>query len=529
MVVTASPRATGAGVGILKQGGNAIDAAVAVGFALAVTYPSAGNIGGGGFMLIRSSEGEVSFLDFREKAPLKASRDMYLDSEGEVVEGSSTAGHLASGVPGTVAGLYQAHSRYGVLEWSRVIKPAIQLAENGFEVDRHLALKLEKLEKFRKKFPGLRVFLDKYGKAPAEGALFRQPELAATLRRISAEGRDGFYRGKTAGLIIEEMKSGNGLITGKDLESYSAVERKPVEGSYRNFTVISAPPPSSGGIILIEILNMLEGFCIGQAGFLSPRDIHYIVESERRAYADRARYLGDPDFCRVPAESLTSKYYAERLIESIGRRATPSEDVEDILQYHEHEETTHYSIIDRSGNAVAVTTTLNGSFGSKVVVEGGGFLMNNEMDDFSIKPGVPNMYGLVGDVANQIEPGKRMLSSMSPTMVLDRGEIYLVVGTPGGATIITTVAQIILNMIDYGMDPHQAVSAPRFHHQWLPDLVYHEDGAFDRKLMDELESMGYNLKNRSLIGDVQLIEIRDSRITGVPDPRGGGTAGSSSH
>ena len=501
MVASSSPEATRVGAGILEAGGNAVDAAVAVGFALAVTHPSAGNIGGGGFMLVRLADGTTSFLDFREKAPAAADRDMYLDDEGNVIDDLSTRGHLASGVPGTVAGLWTAHSRFGSMEWEDLVMPAVELAENGFVVSAALSSSLGRLAGELDEWPGLAVFFDERGDPPAPGDTLLQPELAVTLRAIARKGPDGFYSGRTARLIAAEMRRGGGLITEEDLASYEAVEREPVAGSYRGFEIVSAPPPSSGGIVLLEILNILEGYGMGvRTG--EARRIGLVIEAERKAYADRAKWLGDPDFVEIPVDMLVSKEYAARSRGGLEDGFSRPVDVES-------EETTHYSVMDAAGDAVAVTTTLNGSYGSYVVIPGAGFLMNNEMDDFSIKPGVANMYGLTGGTANEIGPGRRMLSSMAPTIVLRDGETWLVLGTPGGSTIITTVAQVIMNM----------VSAPRYHHQWNPDVVYCERGAFDGPLRAELGGMGYTLKERSLIGDVQMI-VREGRfLVGISDPR----------
>ncbi|MCD6379321.1 gamma-glutamyltransferase [bacterium] len=524
VVVSASRYATKAGIRILERGGNAVDAAVTVGFVLSVTYPTAGNIGGGGFMLIRTAEGKNSFVDFREKAPMAADRDMYLDSNGEIIKDLSRVGHRASGVPGTVAGLYLAHKIHGSLPWKELVDPAVILAQEGFTIDMEMAKSFYGLRKLRENFPGLKKFARDDGKPLRPGYRLFQPDLASTLRRIANNGPNGFYTGKTAELISEEMKRGGGLITKEDLNRYQALIRNPIEGDYRGYHIISAPPPSSGGTTLIEIMNMLEGYPLGSNEFMSVNVVQTVIECERRAYLDRSTYLGDPDFVDIPLSRLTSKKYAEKLRSGITTKASSSKKMYKNRVRSEKEETTHYSIIDSEGNSVSTTTTLNGSYGSKVVVKGAGFLLNNEMDDFSVKPGVPNMYGLLGGSANAIEPGKRMLSSMAPTIVTHDDKVYLILGTPGGATIITSVVQIILDIIDFGLSPVEAVSTPRYHHQCLPDIVYHEFDAFTQRLKSELEEKGYNLKERSFIGDVQLIMVKGSFACGVSDPRMEGLA-----
>ena len=521
MVASACPEATAAGIRVLEEGGNAVDAAIAVGFTLAVSYPSAGNLGGGGFMLVRLAGGETAFIDFREKAPARAHRDMYLDGEGDVIEDLSVRGHLASGVPGTVAGLWMAHKLYGSARWEKLLAPSVDMADKGFAVGPHLASSLARLNGRLEKWPGLAKFFNERGMPLETGEILVQPALALTLRSIRDEGPDGFYSGRTARMIAGEMRRGGGMITEEDLASYESVEREPVKGSYRGFDIISAPPPSSGGIVLLQILNILEGYRMD--GEMDTEAIHLVIEAERRAYADRAHWLGDPDFVDMPVDDLISIDYADDLRRDIGIRATRSIDLDaGGVPAQESEETTHYSVVDASGNAVAVTTTLNGAYGSYVVVEGAGFLMNNEMDDFSVKPGVPNMYGLMGGEANAIEPGKRMLSSMTPTIVVRNGETRLVLGTPGGSTIITTVAQVLMNIIDFEMEPRDAVAAPRFHHQWSPDLVYYEEGAFTGNEMEALEKKGHELRQRALIGDVQLIMKDGKSLLGVSDPRRGG-------
>lgn len=526
LVVTACPIASSVGADILRNGGRAADAAVAVGFALAVTYPPAGNIGGGGFILLRSSSGICEFVDFRERAPAAASRDMYLDENGDVIKDLSIYGHKAVGVPGTVAGLYSVYTDHCTLQWKDLIAPAISLAGDGFVVSDHLARYFARLDKYISEFEGLGVFNGRDGEVVQAGDTLRQPDLARTLQRISDQGLDGFYRGETADLICKEMERGGGLITREDLDLYEARIREPVFGSYRGHRIISAPPPSSGGAALIEILNIIEAYPLSQYGFLAPEAVHIVIEAERRAYRDRALFLGDPDFVNNHVSTIISKDYAKHLRRDIKQTASLSDSLGRFgVEYFESEETTHYSIIDADGNVALSTTTLNGSFGSMVVVGGAGFLLNNEMDDFSIKQGIPNMYGLTGGNANAIEPGKRMLSSMTPTIVLDDDRPYILLGSPGGSRIITTVAQIIMNIIDYGMDAAEAVDSPRFHHQWIPEEIEYEKGAFSTELLEDLEGRGHRCYERTKsIGDSQVILCTDSLCCGVPDPRGGGAA-----
>jgi gamma-glutamyltranspeptidase/glutathione hydrolase len=526
MAVSACPIASEVGARILRNGGNAIDAAIAVGFALAVTYPEAGNIGGGGFMLVRLAGGECRCVDYREKAPAGASRDMYLDVKGEVIPGLSTIGHLSAGVPGTVAGLYLAHRTYGTLPWSDLIEPAAGLARNGFPVSERLAVAFERLEPHLDDYPGLAVFTGPDGSCLAPGDTLIQADLARTLERIASGGPEEFYEGETAELILMEMERGGGLMDLEDLSAYEAVMREPVRGNYRGFEILSSPPPSSGGIVLLEILNIVEGYPLAEYGFLSEDAVHVVVEAEKRAYRDRAYHLGDSDHVNINITKYISKEYAERLRSNITWRATDPADLSAPHQMvPESDETTHYSIVDGDGNVVSVTTTLNGVFGSKVVVDGAGFLMNNEMDDFSVKPGVPNMYDLIGSDSNAIAPGKRMLSSMSPTIVLSGGKPFIVLGSPGGGKIITTVAQIIMNVIDFGMSVAEAVDAPRFHHQWMPDKIEFEEGAYRRELVDALGKRGQRCVLRSKeIGEAQVIWVEDSLMCGVADRRGEGRA-----
>ena len=494
-VASPEPLASQVGAAVLRRGGNAVDAAIAVGFAIAVTFPSAGNLGGGGFMLIHLEGGHDDVaIDYRETAPAAATRDMFLDGRGRVVEGLSTTSHKASGVPGTVAGLWMAHQRYGSLPWRELVQPAIDLARAERVYD---------------------------PKVPAAS----QKQLAATLERIAEQGRDGFYAGETARLIAEEMRRGGGLITEADLAGYQAKPRTPVAGSYRGHRVVSMPPPSSGGVILVQMLHMLERFQPAKLGHNTTAAMHLVAEIEKRAFADRAAWMGDSDFFDVPVATLISKPYAEKRAAGIdtARRSDPGSIQEGPAR--ESTETTHFSVVDRFGNAVANTTTLNDSHGSGILVGGAGFLLNNEMDDFSMKPGVPNMYGVTGGEANAIAPGKRMLSSMSPTFVYrPDGTLWLVLGTPGGPTIFTTVFQVIVNRLDHGLTLEQAVAAPRFHHQWPPvekgrDTVIAERGIDVRGLAE----LGYHLVSRR-IGDVHAIELDRAarRAVAASDPRGSG-------
>ena len=518
--VVAAPEsiAAEAGTRILRQGGNAVDAAVAVQFALAVTFPNAGNLGGGGFMLVHTEDGAFA-VDYRETAPAAASRDMYLDSTGAVVPGMSLDTHQAAGVPGSVAGMWLAHSNFGRLPWKRLLEPAIRLAARGFRLDARTAARFarETRNNFRDYFHG------------AAGDRLVQKELAATLRRIAERGRDGFYQGETARLIAEEMRRGGGLVTLADLAGYEPLMRTPVVGSYRGYRVVSMPPPSSGGVGLIQLLNMMERFEPERLGHNSPAYVHLVAEMEKRVFADRAEYLGDPDFRPVPVDTLTSKgYAAARAAEITPDRRTPPAAIRSGAVTKESEQTTHFSIVDRWGNAVANTTTLNDSYGSGIVVRGAGFLLNNEMDDFSAKPGVPNLYGVTGREANAIAPRKRMLSSMTPAFLFRPGGPQLVLGSPGGPTIFTTVFQVIVNRVDFGMPLDSAVAAPRFHHQWPPrdpdaDLLDVERGReLDAATRTALEAMGYVIRLRDPLGDVHAIEAAGSKAWGASDPRGVG-------
>lgn len=526
MVVSAHPEASRVGSEIMKQGGNAVDAAVATGFSLAVTYPAAGNIGGGGFMVIRFPDGTAVTLDYREKAPLRAHEDMFQDDSGKVIRGLSRASYLASGVPGSVDGLITAHTKYGKLPFRQVIQPAIDQARQGFTLTEKQA---RSLNRYRD------IFLEVNGRETAlvadsvwhAGDTLRQLELAHTLELIRDQGRDGFYAGETAEKIVAEMNRGNGMISLEDLDAYHAIWRVPIVDSFMDFKIISMPPPSSGGVALVQLLHMVEPFPIGEWGWHDPKTIQVMVEAMKRVYADRAEYLGDPDFVEVPVKGLTDKVYClERMIDFTPGKATP---VDSISAGNPtgfgHEQTTHYSIIDPQGMAVAVTTTLNGGYGNKVIVKGAGFLMNNEMDDFSIKPGYPNMFGLIGGTANAIAPGKRMLSSMTPTILEKNDEPFMVVGSPGGSTIITSVFQTILNVVAHGMSMQEAVDAGRFHHQWKPDVIVYESGSMDSLLIQKIKSMGYTLGERSSIGRVDAILVRkDGTLEGGADPRGDDSA-----
>jgi gamma-glutamyltranspeptidase/glutathione hydrolase len=528
MVVSSDSIATKVGVEILKKGGNAVDAAVAVGFALAVTYPQAGNIGGGGFMVIRMANGETVTIDYREKAPLKAHRDMFLDENRNFVPERSQIGHLSVGVPGSVAGLLLALEKYGTMSRKEVLNPAIKLAEKGFIVNEGLANAFKNAFEHFKKFPSTMKYFSKDGEPYKAGDRLIQKDLAKVLKLIRDKGRDGFYKGKVADLIVAEMKRGGGLITYEDLENYQPVIRKPVVGNYRGYEIISMGPPSSGGVCLIELLNILENFDLKKYGFGSSYTIHYLIEAMRRVYADRAEYLGDPDFVQIPLEKLLSKEYARSLANEIDTfYATPSSKIiRSVSPTVEGFHTTHYSVVDKWGNVVSVTTTINSYFGSMVVVDGAGFFLNNEMDDFSASPGVPNQFGLLGSEANSIQPGKRMLSSMTPTIVLRDNKPFLVLGSPGGSTIITSVLQVILNVIDFGMNIQEAVDAPRIHHQWYPDVVYYEKRGLPLDVVENLQRRGHKLVERAgYQGEVQAILIDEKGIKyGAVDPRGYGLA-----
>ncbi len=526
MVVSAHHLASQVGVDILKKGGNAVDAAVAVQFALAVVYPNAGNIGGGGFLVYRSAKGLTNTIDYREKAPEKASRNMYLDSAGMPIVEKSMFGALAAGVPGSVAGMYEAHQKYGKLEWAALVAPSVALANNGFQITERQAKELNGLQERLIKLNPKGTALIKQG-VWNPGDLLIQKELANTLTLIQNKGKAGFYEGAVADSIVAEMQRSGGIMSLQDLKNYQAIWRKPVFGEYKGYKIITMPPPSSGGIALIQLLKSVESFPLKKWGHNADSTVQVMVEAERRVYADRAAHLGDPDFYKVPQQQLmAASYIKDRMSSFSWNKAIPSAAVSaGVIAPAEHEETTHFSIVDREGNAVSVTTTLNGSYGAGVLVKGAGFLLNNEMDDFSVKPGAPNMYGLVGGEANAIAPNKRMLSSMTPTIIEKNGDLYMVVGTPGGSTIITSVFQTILNVIDFDLSMQSAVNAKKFHHQWLPDEVQLEPDALDSATQKILENKGYLLRVRGPIGRVDaILKTKWGYLQGGADPRGDDTA-----
>ncbi|MBC7923992.1 MAG: gamma-glutamyltransferase [Ferruginibacter sp.] len=527
MVSSAHPVASRVGVDILEAGGTAIDAAIAVKFALAVVHPSAGNLGGGGFVVYREQSGRAYTLDFREKAPAKAFRDMYLDSTGNVIAGLSFTGHLASGVPGTVAGMVETHRRFGKLAWETLLAPAIQLADRGVRLTAKEAQALNRVKADLERLNPGKNYLIK----PTdwlEGDTLVQKDLAKTLGRIRDGKRAGFYAGETARLLTEEMQRGGGLITQPDLDGYQAVWREPITATYKDYKIISMPPPTSGGVALIQLLKMVENYPLARWGWNADSTVMVMIEAERRVYADRAKFLGDPDFVKIPVTELVSKtYLRNRMADFSFAKASESKNISGgRIPGYESSETTHFSVVDRDGNAVAITTTLNGGYGSRVFVGGAGFLLNNEMDDFSAKPGVPNAYGLVGAEANAIQPGKRMLSAMTPTIVEKEGKLYLVVGTPGGSTIITSVFQTILNVLEHGMTMQQAVSALKFHHQWLPDKTIYEQNAFSPATVRFLQERGQVLEElKGTIGRMDAILKRaDGKLEGGADPRADDTA-----
>ena len=523
-VVSAHPLASKVGVAILKMGGNAVDAAIATQLALAVVYPNAGNLGGGGFMVARLKDGKLVAIDYREKAPGKAHRDMYLDATGVPQLELSQYGHLSSGVPGTVSGLFES-SKYATLSFDKLIQPAIDLAEKGFAISERDAKAYNSLkDDFLKYSTQTPAFVkDNLWKG---GDTLIQKDLGETLKRIKKNGAKGFYEGETARLIVEEMKRGKGIITLDDLKNYKAASREPHVFDYKGYKIVGMPMPSSGGVLVHQMMKMIQDKPIASYGFHSPEAVQLMVEAERRAYADRAQFMGDADFYKVPVLKLTNeKYLRERMADFIPGKASNSEQVKPgEIPAIESEETTHLSVIDKDGNAVAVTTTLNNSYGSKTVVGGAGFILNDEMDDFSVKPGVPNMYGAIGGEANAIVPGKRMLSSMTPTIVLKDGMPYLVIGTPGGTTIPTSVFQTIVNIIEFNMSTEDAVWKPKFHHQWLPDSVYLEKG-FPDNTKSALQGMGYKIENRNGIGRTEVIKVlSNKKFEAVADNRGDDSA-----
>lgn len=523
MVVSAHPEASRIGLEILKKGGNAFDAAIATEFALAVCLPVAGNIGGGGFMVFRKANGEIGALDYREKAPAQAKRDMYLDKAGNPIEGLSLLGHLACGVPGTVDGMVKIHQRYSSLVWKDLVQPAIDLARNGVVLTEREA---EGLNRNRESFLKYNTYTPHLVAAQTwkKGDIIKHEDLAKTLERIRDYGRDGFYAGQTAFLIVRELQKRGGIISLQDLQNYQAVWRRPLTSNYKGHRIITMCPPSSGGIGILQMLGMLESYDLKKMGWNTTKTVQLMAEAERRFYADRANYLGDADFFPVPVDNLIDKKYLRSRFKdfSFAKASKSSETKFGTFNSQESEETTHYSIVDAQGNAVAITTTLNGGYGSKVVVEGAGFLLNNEMDDFSIKPNTPNYYGAVGGEANAIEPNKRMLSSMTPTIVEKNGKLLMVVGTPGGTTIITSVFQVMLNVIEHGYGIQEAVNAKRFHHQHLPDEIFVEDdNTFSTQTKAELEKLGYKIIKRGAIGRVDaILRLPDGTLEGGADPRG---------
>ncbi|MDH1476611.1 gamma-glutamyltransferase [Comamonas thiooxydans] len=521
MVASEQELATQIGVDILKAGGNAVDAAVAVGFALAVALPNAGNIGGGGFMMVHDARsGKDIALDFREVAPRGASRNMYLDAAGKVIDGKSLYTHYAVGVPGTVAGMTHALSRWGSMPLARVMAPAIALADKGYPVSVTLAKTLEQEKKNMGRWPATQAVFWRNGAPLQSGERLVQKDLAQSLRLISQQGAKAFYEGAIAQKIVAEMAPHANALSLQDLRDYKVAEREPVRGSYRGYQIVTMPPPSSGGAHLIQILNMMERWPMNQWGADSAQSVHYMTEAMKLAYADRSEYLGDPDFVKIPLKGLISKSYASELAASIKpQQARPGKDIRPGRpQPYESDQTTHYSVVDKAGNAVAVTYTLNTNFGSGIVARGTGILLNNEMDDFSAKPGVANAYGLVGGDANAVQAGKRPLSSMTPTLVLKDGKPVLVTGSPGGARIITTVLQQVVNHIDFGMNPAEAAATPRFHHQWTPDELRVEKG-FSPDTLALLRQWGHKVSLKASMGRTQTIEIRDGLLRGASDPR----------
>jgi gamma-glutamyltranspeptidase / glutathione hydrolase len=531
MVVTAHPEATRVGIEILKKGGNAIDAGIAVEFALAVVYPQAGNIGGGGFYVIRMADGKTAMLDYRERAPKAATRTMYLDDKGNVREQASKIGHLAPGVPGTVAGMAEAHKNYGSLPWKDLVEPAIRLARHSTLTAKEAGNHNEVMASIEKVNGTHNAFVKKGGWK--QGDAFVQADLAKTLERVRDHGRGGFYEGETADLFVAEMKRGGGIITHEDLQSYQATWRTPLTGTYKGYDIITAPPPSAGGIGIVQMLGMIENYeqssgkKLSAMGFHSAEAVHLMTEIERRYYADRAEHMGDPDFYPVPTKGLVqATYSADRMKTFDPQKATPSSVISaGKPQPKESEQTTHYSIVDAKGNALSATTTLNGGYGSRLIVRGAGFILNNEMDDFSVKPGTPNMYGAVGGEANAIQPSKRMLSSMTPTILTKNGKLAMVVGTPGGTTITTSIFQVILNVLEFKMTMQEAVSAKRFHHQHLPDRIMIEENGLPSTVQETLKSMGHQFFSRTMWGRVEGVRVLpNGKYESGADPRGDDTA-----
>ena len=526
MVVSARAEASKIGVDIMKLGGNAFDAMIATELALAVTYPVAGNIAGGGFMVYRTQNGAVGALDYREKAPLKATRDMYLDKNGSFISKKSKLGVLAVGVPGTVAGIFEVYKKFGSLPLEQLFKPVIDLAKNGYIITKKQASRLNQFQKIIKEVnSGESLYTQNY----KEGDTLKNKELANTLFRISKNGRKEFYEGETANIMVDFLDSKNGIITLDDLKAYEAIWRDPVVFNYKDLKIISMSPPSSGGICLAQILKLIEPYSIKDYGHNSLKTIQVITEAERRAYADRSFYLGDPDFVSIPSKKLISTDYLKGRMEQFSfEKATDSKSLSyGSIPGFESSETTHYSIVDSYGNSIAVTTTLNGAYGSKLYVDQLGFFLNNEMDDFSAKPGEPNMFGLIGGEANAIAPQKRMLSSMTPTLIEKNNAFWMSLGTPGGSTIITSVLQTLLNVYEYDMTMQQAVDAPRFHHQWLPDVVIFESDSFSKQLLDSLKNKGYKIQSKTgtVIGKVDAIRILpNGKLEGGADQRGDDTA-----
>lgn len=525
-VVSARGEASEIGVAIMRKGGTAFDAMIATDLALAVCYPNAGNLAGGGFLVFRTASGEIGSLDYREKAPLLAFDNMYLNQEGNVIPNKSTLGGLAVGVPGTVAGMFAVHQKFGSLPWDELVQPSINLARNGYKVTLKQASSFKSKKDAFIAINGENTF---YAQEFIEGSIVKNEALAKTLEYIAENGKEGFYKGPVAEALVSRVQETGGIISHEDLQAYQPVWREPISFNYKNLTIHTMAPPSSGGICLGQIMKMIEPFDVGQYSHNSLETIQIIVEAERRSYADRSLYLGDPDFVNIPTDSLLSKKYLMNRMNSFSfKKASKSSDIlPGTIVWDESEETTHYSIVDQMGNAVAVTTTLNGSYGSKVFVEEGGYFLNNEMDDFSSKPGVPNMFGLLGGKANAIEPQKRMLSAMTPSIVERNGKLAMILGTPGGSTIITSVLQTLLNVYEFKMDIQKAVTAPRFHHQWLPDEIVFEPNSFNTSLIEKLQAKNYKIiqEYSRIIGRVDAILISESnQISTGADPRGDDTA-----